>query len=462
MFFTQIMSEKPSNEENEKKDEVKIEISDIKPGKDYSSPEGPTPECSEFRCPICPKFAKITLNVLKNEVISECPDNHYMKLDLASFLQKSTDHPINSTKCSICNSSEKTDNYCLECNKYLCVKCLEKHNTNNLPGSNGGMLSNILSRNNTLENNDTSNLSSESNNTISNFYPKHLTILNLSNNSSSINTIQHHVIEIREQDNHCALHNKEKFTSLCLKCNKSFCDKCIDEIKKGSSNNLSVISCLKLGNFNHNIKNMKQILEDDKLTKIKENLDNELEVINYIENQSNLIIEQLLEKVNNLKEMHLFKKELYNLYLKNKENASLVNTMKNFESATTKFQKEQFNTLEKLLQNFDIINVKLPSNEKNKEKKVGKSKIKIEKKKEDLKEKDKKKKKEEEKNEEKEKEKEKEVEKIKQKKKKRKAKKNNEKEEKKEDKKDTKNISSDKEEEKEEKDEKSDNNENNN
>ena len=336
------MSEKPSNEENEKKVEEKMELSDIKPGKDYSSPEGPTPECSEFRCPICPKFAKITLNILKNEIISECPDNHYMKLDLASYLQKSTDHPIKETKCSICSSSEKTENYCLECNKYLCIKCLEKHNTNNLPGSNGGMLSNFLSRNNTLENKDNSCVSSESNNTMNNFYPKHLTILNLSNNISSVNTIQHHVIEIREQDNHCALHNKEKFTSLCLKCNKSFCDKCLDEIKKGASNNLSVVSCLKLGNFNHNIKKMKQILEDDKLTKIKEDLDKELEVIDYIENQSNLIIEQLLEKINNLKEIHLFKKELYNLYLKNQENGSLVNTMRNFENATSKFQKEQF------------------------------------------------------------------------------------------------------------------------
>ena len=448
------MSEKPSNEENEKKDEEKIEISDIQPGKDFSSPEGPTPECSEFRCPICPKFAKITLNILKNEIISECPDNHYMKLDLASYLQKSTDHPLNSTKCSICNSTEKTENYCLECNKYLCLKCLEKHNTNNLPGSNGGMLSNILSRNNTLENKDNSSLSSDSNNTTNNFYPKHLTILNLSNNSSSINTIQHHVIEIREQDNHCALHNKEKFTSLCLKCNKSFCDKCLDEIKKGTSNNLSVISCLKLGNFNHNIKKMKQILEDDNLTKIKENLDEELEVINYIENQSNLIIEQLLEKINNLKEMHLFKKELYNLYLKNQENASLVNTMKNFESATSKFQKEQFNTLEKLLQNFEIINVKIPSNEKNKGKKVEKSKIKAEKKKEDLKEKDKKKKKEDVKNEDKEKEKDK----IKQKKKKKKAKKSNEKE----DASDKEEEKEDKKEEKEDKkEEKSDNNEDN-
>ena len=446
------MSEKPSNEENEKKDEEKIEISDIQPGKDFSSPEGPTPECSEFRCPICPKFAKITLNILKNEIISECPDNHYMKLDLASYLQKSTDHPLNSTKCSICNSTEKTENYCLECNKYLCLKCLEKHNTNNLPGSNGGMLSNILSRNNTLENKDNSSLSSDSNNTTNNFYPKHLTILNLSNNSSSINTIQHHVIEIREQDNHCALHNKEKFTSLCLKCNKSFCDKCLDEIKKGTSNNLSVISCLKLGNFNHNIKKMKQILEDDNLTKIKENLDEELEVINYIENQSNLIIEQLLEKINNLKEMHLFKKELYNLYLKNQENASLVNTMKNFESATSKFQKEQFNTLEKLLQNFEIINVKIPSNEKNKGKKVEKSKIKAEKKKEDLKEKDKKKKKEDVKNEDKEKDK------IKQKKKKKKAKKSNEKEDA-SDKEEEKEIK--KEEKEDKKEEKSDNNEDN-
>ena len=314
------MSEKPSNKENE--NEEKMELSDIKDGKNYSSPEGPTPECSEFRCPICPKFSKITINILKNEIISECPDNHYMKLDLESYLQKSTDHPINATKCSICCSTEKTDNYCLECNKYLCSKCLEKHNTNNLPGSNGGMLSNILSRNNTLENNDNSSLSSESNNTNNKFYPKHLTILNLSNNNSSINTIQHHVIEIKENDNHCALHNKEKFSSLCLKCNKSFCDKCIDEIKKGISNNLSVISCLKLGNLNHNIKNMKQVLEDDKLKKIKENLDKEMEVISYIENQSNLIIEQLLEKINNLKEMHLLKKELYNLYLKNQENAS--------------------------------------------------------------------------------------------------------------------------------------------
>ena len=351
------MSEKPK-ENNTKKGETGEELSFLKPGEDFSSPEGPSSDFSDIRCPLCPKFAKITINHLKNEIISECPDNHYMKLDFLSFLEKSTDHPLDSTKCSICNSAVHTDNYCLECNKYFCNECLEKHNKNELPSSNAGAHSNISLRANTSENNN-SDMQNENNN--NNSVPTHLKTLNsVITNNSSLNTNQHHVIDIKEKDNHCPIHNREKFSALCLKCNKSFCEKCLDEINKKLPNNLSAISCVKLGNFAHTIKKMKDLVGEEKLKKIKQNLDKESEVLNYIENQSNLIIEQILEKINNLREIHLLKEELYNLFLKNQENASLVKTMNELESSGFKLQPEIFNTSEKLLKNLEIIDIKLP------------------------------------------------------------------------------------------------------
>ena len=354
------MSEKPNNQENQEtiKEETQTDFSDIKQTQDYSSPEGPSSDFPEIRCPLCPKFAKITINHLKNEIISECPDNHYMKLDFLSFLERSTDHPIACTKCSICNSTGKTNKYCLECNKYFCDECMEKHNKNDLPYNNGGVYSNILLRNNTLDNNQNINTSGTNLNTS---FPQHLTTLNLANNNcSSINTVQHHVINLNEQDNHCGIHSGEKFVAFCLKCNKSFCQNCLGELKKGAGNNINILSCGKFGNINHTIKKMKDILGDKNLKKIKQNLDKEVEVLNYIENQSNIIIEQILEKINNLREIHSLKQQLYSLYLINKENASLVRTISDLGNGFN-LQKNQFNTSEKLLDNLEII--KLPKEE---------------------------------------------------------------------------------------------------
>ena len=283
-----------------------------------------------------------------------------MKLDFISFLEKSTDHPIASTRCSICNSTGKTTKYCLECNKYFCNECMEKHNKNDLPFSNGGMHSNILLRNNTLENNNQTPNGPDSK--LNTSFPQHLTTLNLANNNNSIiNPVEHHVINANEQDKICAIHSGEKFIALCLKCNKSFCQKCLEELKKGLKTNLNLLSCGKLGNVSHSIKKMKDIVGEQKLKKIKQSLDKETEVLNYIENQSNLIIEQILEKINNLREIHLLKEQLYNLYLMNQENTSLVKTMHELGSGF-KLHSAQFNTNEKLLHNLEII--KLPDQEK--------------------------------------------------------------------------------------------------
>ena len=349
------MSEQLDNQaiDSNKKEESISEFSDIKKTEDYSSPEGPSNLALEIRCPLCPKFAKITINNIKNEIISECPDNHYMKLDFLSFVERSTDHPIKNTKCSICNSNGKTNNYCLECNKYFCDECLEKHNKNDLPYNNGGIYSNILLKNNSQENNGNTpeNLNTS--------FPNHLSTLNLVNNNSSIqNTVQHHVININEQDNNCAIHKNEKFLAFCTKCNKSFCKNCLEELKKGLKSNLNAISCGKFGNTQHNIKKLKDIVDEKKLKKIKQNLDKEVEIINYIENKSNIIIELILEKINNLREIHLLKEQLYNLYLSNKENSSLVKTVNNLNSGFN-LNPTQFNTNEKLLTNLEIINLKL-------------------------------------------------------------------------------------------------------
>ena len=357
------MSEQLDNQETDKnkKEDSISEFSDIKKTENYSSPEGPSNLAPEIRCPLCPKFAKITINNIKNEIISECPDNHYMKLDFLSFVERSTDHPIKNTKCSICNSNGKTNNYCLECNKYFCDECLEKHNKNDLPYNNGGIYSSILLKNNIQENNGNTpeNLNTS--------FPNHLSTLNLVNNNSSIqNTVQHHVININEQDNNCAIHKNEKFLAFCTKCNKSFCKNCLEELKKGLKSNLNAISCGKFGNTQHNIKKLKDIVDDKKLKKIKQNLDKEVEIINYIENQSNIIIELILEKINNLREIHLLKEQLYNLYLSNKENSSLVKTVNSLNSGFN-LNPAQFNTNEKLLNNLEIINLKLNNDKKNEE-----------------------------------------------------------------------------------------------
>ena len=342
------------NQQNEREETTQI-FSEIKNIEDYSSPDGPSSDFPEIRCPLCPKFAKITINQIKNEIVSECPDNHYMKLDFLSFIEKSTDHPINSTKCSICNSTGKTNNYCLECNKYFCINCLEKHNKNDLTLNNIGR-SIILLKNSTLQ----TNTDNGNNNILNTSFPNHLSTLNsMNNNNSVINTVQHHVININQQDNHCPIHNSEKFFAFCLKCNKSFCQKCLEEIKKRIKNNLNVLSCGKFGNMNHNIKKIKDIMGEKRLNKIKQSLDKEVEIINYIENQSNIIIELILEKINNLREIHLLKKQLYNLYLMNQENASLINTMNELGNGFT-LKTEEFNTSEKLLNFLDIINTQLP------------------------------------------------------------------------------------------------------
>ena len=52
------------NKKEEEDNDEEEEFSDMNPGEDFSSPEGATPEFSEIRCPLCPKFAKIKINYL--------------------------------------------------------------------------------------------------------------------------------------------------------------------------------------------------------------------------------------------------------------------------------------------------------------------------------------------------------------------------------------------------------------
>ena len=358
------MKEKDDDLENEKNlEESGKYFSNLELNKDSDTQECPLPNLSEIRCPLCPKFAKITIGHLKNEIISECPDKHLMKLDVLSFKQKSTDHPLSTTKCSICNSFGKTKNYCLECNKYFCNECVNKHNKDYKPFNYEGIYSNFLSQNNPLNNNIINNSKTFLNNNINNTFNHYITPMNLSNNNiSSVNKIHHHVINIKDQDNFCAIHCEEKFTSICLKCNKNFCQKCLEEIKNKTINNLNYISCEKIGKFNHNIKNFNELLGEDKKINIKQKLKQEEETYNYIENSTNIIIQQILGKINNLRNIHMLKEKIYNLYLKNKENASLVRTMTDLEN-DFKLNFDQFDNAEKILNNLQIINKEIIPNE---------------------------------------------------------------------------------------------------
>ena len=333
------------NINNEK--EVDTNMSEIVKKDENTTPDAPPSDIVEIRCPLCPKFAKITINHIQNEIISECPDNHFMKLDYESFFEKSTDHPLSATKCSICHSNEQAEHYCLECNKYFCKECLEKHNKNELIIKSSNIHSNILQGTNLIDN--------------QNKITSNITI-----NSTALNCDKHHVISILEQDNNCAFHSGEKFVALCIKCNKSFCIKCIGEIKKGVKGEAKIVFCEKNG-INHTVKKIKDVMGPDRLKKIKHELDNEIKVINFIEIQSNMIIEQIMNKINNLKQIHQLKNQLFNLFLRNRENTSLIKTMYELSNGF-KLKTEQFNDHEKFFANLEIIN-------KNEEVKLDEKKI---------------------------------------------------------------------------------------
>ena len=310
---------------------------------DQCTPEAPSIQSSnislleipELRCPLCPKFSNIKINHLENEIISECPDNHYMKLDLISFLEKSADHPIKNTKCSICSKNENSITFCLECNKYFCNECLEKHNNNNLPFNNGGVYSSILGKNPNQS--------------------------NISNNNSIINIDMstHHVINIDKFDNYCAIHNDEKYIAYCKNCARSFCKKCLEDKK------ISVLNCKK--SAKHQAKKYSDAVNSEKIKKIKNLLAKENETINEIEKRANLIIETLMNKINILKDIHLLKEQLFNLYMKNQNNTYLNKTMENFPSQFT-INLKNFNSNEILLENLGILRINKNENEIKKQK----------------------------------------------------------------------------------------------
>ena len=314
-------------------------------------------DIKEIRCPLCPKFAKIEVNNLKNEVISVCPDNHYMKLDILSFQKKSTDHPIEITKCSKCLPYQKAQIYCLECNKYFCKDCIIIHNQNYLCIGNN-LYSNIQLKKDLPNKDNINNNSINENIELNNSCQKNMSLFNKpKNNNSNIIKSPHHIIQIKEKDNYCALHLGEKFNSLCLQCNKSFCEKCLEEIKQNYSNNTILLSCVKIGNFNHAIKKFNDILNNEKINEIGQNLEKEDEINDYIEENSNMVIRQILEKIENLRKLHIFKEQLYNLYLKNQENAYLSMTINQLENSFN-LQIEQFNSNLKILKYLGVVNSK--------------------------------------------------------------------------------------------------------
>ena len=312
----------------------------------------------EYRCPLCPKFAKITINEVKDEIISECPDNHYMKMDSLSFKLKSNSHPIERTKCTNCKSNKKAEIFCLECNKYFCNECIIIHNQKYLTLSNE-IYSNLQLKHKISNNNNDDNNSINDLNRNNKVFHQNSTQINFPKNDFSNNIIksQHHLLNINEQDNFCPIHSGEKFNSLCLKCNKSFCQKCLEEINQKSINNLHLLSCDKIGNLMHNIKKFNDILNKVKLENFEKKLKEEIEITDYIEENSNIIIKQILEKIEILRRKHLFKEQLYNLYLKNQDNSYLAKTIDELDKSF-KLDIEQVNDNRKLLQNMEIINSK--------------------------------------------------------------------------------------------------------
>ena len=352
------INEKESNESN-------LNIID----EDLSNIKSSLKDIKEIRCPLCPKFAKISVNNLKNEVISECPDNHYMKLDLLSFQKKSSDHPIENIKCSRC-IYKQAQIYCLECNKYFCKDCIIIHNGNDLSIGNE-IFSDIQLKKDLPNNYNMNNNSSNDNIELNNLFKKYISQFKSPKNNNNCNIIKspHHLIQVKDKDNYCPLHIGEKYNSLCLKCNKSFCKKCLEEINLNSSNNEIHLFCDKIGNNNHTIKKYNDIINNEKLKEIEHNLEIEEEINNYIENNSNLVIQQILEKIENLRKLHIFKEQLYNLYLKNQENVYLAMTINQLENSSN-LQIEQFNSNEKILKYLEILNSKdisLYENKNNKE-----------------------------------------------------------------------------------------------
>ena len=61
-----------------------------------------------------------------------CPNNHIGNIELEQYIKNSNNFNINESKCLICEKSQKNSsidyNYCPTCNKFICYKCLKKHN----------------------------------------------------------------------------------------------------------------------------------------------------------------------------------------------------------------------------------------------------------------------------------------------------------------------------------------------
>ena len=61
-----------------------------------------------------------------------CPNNHFGSLELEKFIENSINVDLNKSMCLVCDKSQENSsidfNYCSLCKKFICYKCLKKHN----------------------------------------------------------------------------------------------------------------------------------------------------------------------------------------------------------------------------------------------------------------------------------------------------------------------------------------------
>ena len=126
----------------------------------------------EIICPECGEICKIRFDDYKI-ILYECKSNHKVKnIEFENFIESQN---IGKSKisCNNCDKIKETIKYdefynCLECNKYLCIFCKEKHNK------------------------------------------------------------EHKIIKYEDKNYICNIHNK-RYISYCNKCNKDICLKCENE-----------------------------------------------------------------------------------------------------------------------------------------------------------------------------------------------------------------------------------------
>ena len=122
-----------------------------------------------YRCPKCFQIPLISVKDNENKVIIDCPQGHHIEMLFSEYMANEFQKNIYKFKCFHCREEKKNMKICFECQKIICIDCLNLHNKN---------------------------------------------------------SPNHHLDTLDQMDIICPIHNS-KYSHYCFECKKNLCDECI-------------------------------------------------------------------------------------------------------------------------------------------------------------------------------------------------------------------------------------------